>query len=66
MRIQILLGSFVPEREMALATEQIRAYLNLGLSVSAIRILTNPLLEKPATYNTFKYFVQRLPKSVPA
>lgn len=43
-------------------SEQIEAYLKLGLSVSAIRKLINPLLEKPATYNTFKYFVLQLPK----
>jgi DNA invertase Pin-like site-specific DNA recombinase len=41
-------------------SEQIQAYLKLGLSVSAIRKLINPLLEKPATYNTFKYYVQQL------
>lgn len=44
-------------------SEQIRAYLNLGLSVIAIQKLMNPLLEKPATYNTYKYFVQNLPLS---
>jgi DNA invertase Pin-like site-specific DNA recombinase len=38
--------------------EQIQAYIKLGLSVSAMQKLINPLLEKPATYNTFKYFVQ--------
>lgn len=42
--------------------EQIQAYLQLGLPVSAIRKLINPLLEQPVTYNTFKYFVQWLPK----
>lgn len=46
-------------------TEQIKAYLSLGLSIWSIQKLINPLLEKPATYNTFKYFVQQLPKSVP-
>lgn len=44
-------------------TEQIQAYLKLGLSISAIRKLVNPHLEKSVTYNTFKYFVQQLPKS---
>lgn len=42
--------------------EQIQAFLKLGLSVRAICKLINPLLEKPATYNTFKYFVQQLQK----
>lgn len=45
-------------------TDQVQTYLKLGLSVSAIRKLINPHLEKPATYNTFKYFVQNLPKSI--
>lgn len=45
-------------------SDQIEAYLKLGLSVSAIRKLINPLLEKPATYNTYKYFVQQFPKSM--
>lgn len=44
-------------------SEQIEAYLKLGLSIGAIRKLINPLLEKPATYNTFKYFVQRFSQS---
>jgi DNA invertase Pin-like site-specific DNA recombinase len=39
-------------------SDQIQTYLKLDLSVSAIRKLINPHLEKPATYNTFKYFVQ--------
>jgi DNA invertase Pin-like site-specific DNA recombinase len=43
---------------LTLFTEQIQAYRKLGLSVNAIRKLINPLLEKSATYNTFKYFVQ--------
>lgn len=45
-------------------SEQVEAYLKLGLSVSAIRKLINPLLDRPATYNTFKYFVQRFSQSV--
>ena len=44
--------------------EQIQAYLELGLPVSAVRKLINPLLEKPVTYNTFKYFMQRFKNSV--
>lgn len=43
-------------------TNQIREYRRLGLSVSAIQKLINPLLEKPATFNTYKYFVQQLSK----
>lgn len=45
-------------------TEQIQAYLRLGLSLSAIQKLINPHLEKPVTYNTFKYFVKQFPKSI--
>ncbi|MBZ0282473.1 MAG: recombinase family protein [Anaerolineae bacterium] len=41
--------------------DQIHAYRRLGLSVNAIQKLINPLLTKPVTYNTFKYFVQQLP-----
>ncbi len=47
-------------------TEQIQAYLNLGLSLAAIQKLINPLLERPATYNSYKYFVDRFPKSAAA
>lgn len=43
--------------------EQIEAYLNLGLSVSAIRKLINPHLGKPVTYNAFKYFVRQFLQS---
>jgi DNA invertase Pin-like site-specific DNA recombinase len=45
-------------------TEQILEYRRLGLSLNAIRLLINPLLPKPATYNTFKYFVKHLEKPV--
>ncbi len=41
---------------------QIREYRRLGLSVGSIQKLINPLLEKPATYNTFKYFMQHEPQ----
>jgi DNA invertase Pin-like site-specific DNA recombinase len=43
---------------------QIREYHRLGLSVGAIQKLINPLLEKPVTYNAFKYFVQHLQPSI--
>ena len=45
-------------------TEQIQAYLKLGLPLSAIYKLINPLLDKPASNNTFKYFVRQFPKPV--
>jgi DNA invertase Pin-like site-specific DNA recombinase len=40
--------------------QQIEEYHRLGLSIRAIQKLINPLLEKPATYNTFKYYAHRL------
>lgn len=40
--------------------EQILAYQRLGLPISAIQKLINPLLERPATYNAFKYFMRHL------
>lgn len=43
---------------------QIREYHRFGLSVGTIQKLINPLLEKPATYNTFKYFVKHLQPSI--
>lgn len=37
---------------------QIKTYLEFKLSISAIQKLINPLLEKPLSYNSFKYFVE--------
>lgn len=37
--------------------EQIRQYLQFQLPLSAIQKLINPLLSKPISYNSFKYFV---------
>lgn len=44
-------------------TADIQAYRQLGLSLNAIMKLINPHLEQPATYNTFKYFMQHLPEN---
>jgi DNA invertase Pin-like site-specific DNA recombinase len=44
-------------------TEQIHVYRDLGLSIGVIQKLINPLLGRPATYNTFKYFVGSLKTS---
>lgn len=38
--------------------EQIKAYLQVGLSIAGIRKLINPQLESPLTYNSYKYFLQ--------
>jgi DNA invertase Pin-like site-specific DNA recombinase len=39
--------------------EQIKAYLQTGLSVAAIQKLINNQLEEPLTYNSYKYFIGR-------
>lgn len=51
-------GSRNQERPLNPHREQIKAYLQLGLNLAAIRKLVNPLLDRPLTYNSFKYFVQ--------
>lgn len=38
--------------------EQIKSYLQMGLNLASIRKVVNNQLEKPITYNGFKYFVQ--------
>ncbi len=45
--------------------DQIRAYLQLGLPISAIRKLINSHLSQPLTYNTYKYFVQQPSQDTP-
>jgi len=39
--------------------EQIKQYLEFKLPLSAIQKLINPLLPKPLSYNSFKYFVKQ-------
>lgn len=51
-------GSRNRERILDSYKAQIRQYLELGLNLAAIRKLINPLLQKPITYQSFKYFVQ--------
>ncbi len=38
--------------------EQIVNYLKLGLNLAAIRKLINPLLERPISYQSYKYFIK--------
>ena len=38
--------------------DQILQYLQFHLQLSAIRKLINPFLQKPVSYNSFKYFVE--------
>jgi DNA invertase Pin-like site-specific DNA recombinase len=51
-------GSKNKERVLDPYKDQIKKYLRLGLNLAAIRKIINPQLEKPITYNSFKYFVQ--------
>lgn len=51
-------GSRNKERPLDPYREQIKAYLQAGLSVTAIRKLVNPQLEQPLTYNSYRYFIQ--------
>lgn len=36
----------------------IKKYLELGVTISDITKIINGLLEKPITYNAFKYFIK--------
>jgi DNA invertase Pin-like site-specific DNA recombinase len=51
-------GSRNQDRRLERYTEQIQAYLQIGLSIAAIRKLVNQHLETPLTYNSYKYFIQ--------
>jgi DNA invertase Pin-like site-specific DNA recombinase len=51
-------GSRNQDRRLTRYTEQIRAYLQIGLSITAIQKLVNQQLETPLTYNSYKYFIQ--------
>ena len=37
---------------------EILSYLNQGLNLASVMKLINPKLEKPATYNTYRYYVK--------
>jgi hypothetical protein len=39
--------------------EQIKEYLQLGLSLSRIRTVINPQLERPISYPSYRYFVRQ-------
>lgn len=51
-------GSRNQERPLDPHREQIKAYLQLELNIAAIRKLVNPHLDRPLTYNSYKYFIQ--------
>lgn len=52
-------GSRNKDRVLDPYKQQISEYRHLGLPLSAIRKLINPQLEKPLSYQAYKYFVQK-------
>ncbi|MEZ4678202.1 MAG: hypothetical protein R2932_28705 [Caldilineaceae bacterium] len=54
-------GSRNKERALDPYKQQIQEYLHLGLNLAAIRKLINPQLQKPVTYQTFKYYIESKP-----
>jgi DNA invertase Pin-like site-specific DNA recombinase len=52
-------GSRNKERVLDPYKQQIRDYLKMGLNLAAIVKIINPQLDKPITYNSYRYFVQR-------
>ena len=52
-------GSRDKERILDPYREQIEEYLQLGLSLSRIRTILNPQLEKPISYPSYRYFVRQ-------
>lgn len=50
-------GSRDKERVLDPYREQIKEYLQLGLSLSRIRTIINPQLERPISYPSYRYFV---------
>lgn len=52
-------GSRDKERALDPYREQIKKYLELGLSLSRIRTVVNPQLKKPISYPSYRYFVRQ-------
>lgn len=52
-------GSRDKERVLDPYREQIEKYLRLGLSLSRIRSILNPQLDKPISYPSYRYFVRQ-------
>jgi len=52
-------GSRDKERVLDPYREQIVEYLRLGLSLSRIRSILNPQLDKPISYPSYRYFVRQ-------
>ena len=51
-------GSRNRDRVLDPYREQILEYLQMGLNLAAVMKIINPQLEKPITYNAYRYFVQ--------
>jgi len=51
-------GSKNKQRVLDPFRSKILTYLHQGLNIASIMKLINPRLEKPATYNTFRYYVR--------
>ncbi|MGH9858255.1 MAG: recombinase family protein [Acidobacteriota bacterium] len=52
-------GSRDKERVLDPYRPQIKEYLQLGLSLSRIRTIINPQLERPISYPSYRYFVRQ-------
>jgi len=52
------LGNKNKVRRLDQYKDQIQAYLQMGLNLISVRKIINHQLEKPLSYNSFKYFVQ--------
>lgn len=52
-------GSRDKERVLDPHREQIKEYLDLGLSLRRIRSIINPQLERPISYPAYRYFVRQ-------
>ena len=50
-------GSRNKNRTLAPFKEQILSYIQLGLGLEAVRKIINPMLSKPLSYNSYRYFV---------
>ena len=52
-------GSQNKDKPLDAFRDQIKEYLELGLSLNRIRIIINPLLIKPLTYPSYRYYVMQ-------
>jgi DNA invertase Pin-like site-specific DNA recombinase len=55
-------GSRDKERVLDPHREQMKEYLDLGLSLRRIRTIINPQLERPISYPAYRYFVRQDPE----